>query len=124
VLGTAQRGRHRRAVDRLARIDRAFEHKLLVVARHRLPDNLDRQIRQRLLDHATFLDPLGRHPGSCNGIKRIFCAFGLRSVTDAAAARNRQSNQFEVRIGSNAGLMQRSYPFHDPAKEAAITSFR
>ncbi|OKO70349.1 hypothetical protein AC628_30855 [Bradyrhizobium sp. NAS96.2] len=42
VLGAAQGGCQGSAVDRLAGIDRAFKDELLIVARHRLADNLDR----------------------------------------------------------------------------------
>ena len=59
VLGAAQRGRHHLAVHRHI-AERAGEDVLLLVAGQRFPNDLDRQIGQRLLDHAPLLDPLQR----------------------------------------------------------------
>src|SRR5262249_49447098 len=55
--GAAQGGRHRRARDRSV-IPATSEDEVLVVALHRLPDDLDRQIGERLLDLAPTLYPL------------------------------------------------------------------
>ncbi|MGY4480082.1 hypothetical protein [Bradyrhizobium sp. USDA 3364] len=59
VLGAAQGRRQRGAVDRLAGIDRTVKDELLIVARYRLADDLDRERGQRLLDDPALLDPLG-----------------------------------------------------------------
>ena len=58
-LRAAQRGRHHPAVHRHI-AERAGKDVLLLVAGQGFPNDLDRQIGKRLLDHAPLLDPLQR----------------------------------------------------------------
>ena len=48
-----------------------LEHEPLILARQRFLDDLDRQIRQRLLDHPALLHALERHVDPIKNVEQI-----------------------------------------------------
>ena len=84
-------------VQRLAGIDRALEHVLLLVALHRFPDDLHRQIGQRLLHRLSTGDLAARciEMAASQGFSQADLEAEVGDLSDYIAAALERSNSEE-----------------------------